>query len=505
MLKNEKLSKIEIVKKRRVNKSKIILVVICSIVIYLILGALLPFVKMKEVSETYKKSFNKSIYYGEKEKFSPDRAAIVEASQDALDIRIKMINEAKENIVLATFDIREGKSTDDIFSAILAAADRGVKVKILVDGMYGGLHMTGVPMFYGIGTHSNIEIRFYNTPNLLKPWTVNGRMHDKYVITDNKLLLLGGRNTFDYFLGEYNQKNLSYDRDILVYNTEYDLLVKTSGKSEITMGSSVIYEVTDYFEDIWNSEYCKTVFHKESKKSDAKVQESIEEMNAHYQALMEKHPELMEENTDYTKDTVPVHKITLMSNPTHILAKEPLVWYQVQQFMKEAKERTIIHTPYAAFSRDMYEGMTEIAANNLQFEILLNSTAVGDNFMASSDYTMHRKKILKTGVDIYEFQGSHSSHGKSVLVDHDISMIGSYNLDMRSTYVDTETLLVVHGEEFNQLLEEKITDIKESSLKVSMDETYEKKENVEPVPLPKEKKILFRITSVIFQLFRYLV
>ena len=55
-----------------------------------------------------------------------------------------MFEEAKESIVMTSFDIREGESTSDMFASLLAAADRGVKVQIIVDGMYGMLHMTDV-------------------------------------------------------------------------------------------------------------------------------------------------------------------------------------------------------------------------------------------------------------------------------------------------------------------------------------------------------------------------
>ena len=95
---------------------------------------------------------------------------------------------------------------------------RSIKVLILGDGLSCSVDMGKNPMYYALGTHPNVTIRFYNNLNLLKPWTFNGRMHDKYIIIDDQILLLGGRNTSGYFLGNSDGKHLSYDRDILVYN-----------------------------------------------------------------------------------------------------------------------------------------------------------------------------------------------------------------------------------------------------------------------------------------------
>ena len=71
-------------------------------------------------------------------------------------------------------------------------------------------------LFYALSSHPNVEIRIYNPLNLLTPWKLMGRMHDKYVIVDEKAYLLGGRNTFDYFIGNYTDENVSYDREVLV-------------------------------------------------------------------------------------------------------------------------------------------------------------------------------------------------------------------------------------------------------------------------------------------------
>ena len=473
---------------------KWIILIIAGSFLYLILGALVPFMFQPKVSQEYKDGFSVKNFYNE-DGYSVDRADVVETSADALDVRLQMFEEARERIVLSTFDIRTGGSCTDIFSSLIAAADRGVKVQVFVDGMYGALHMKKEPLFYAAGMNPNIEIRFYNEPNLLMPWTANGRMHDKYILIDDKLLLLGGRNTFDYFLGEYTDKNLSYDREVLIYNTAYG--TEDSKKS-------VIDQVYDYFDGIWNSQYSRTVYNKKSFGKD-KITKAELELNAHYQQMKTDRHEIFDNADELTGRTVPVNKVTFIHNPVHIYAKEPYVWYQMTELMKAARERVYLQTPYVAFSRDMYRDFKEVGKKDITFEMQINSVAVGDNFMASSDYIFNKDKILDTGVTVYEFQGEHSSHGKSALFDGDLSLIGSYNLDMRSTYVDTETVLVIHGEEFNHLLEGYIMDMHDQSLMVRKDGTYEAKDGAAAKELKGTKKVLYPITSVLFQLFRYLI
>ncbi|MFQ9798897.1 MAG: phospholipase D-like domain-containing protein [Clostridia bacterium] len=87
---------------------------------------------------------------------------------------------------------------------------------------------------------------------------------------------------------------------------------------------------------------------------------------------------------------------------------------------------------------------------------------------------------MNTGITVYEFQGNHSMHNKSMLLDGDLSIIGSYNLDMRSTYLDTETMLIIHGEEFAETLEDAMLAMWDQSLKVTPEGDYEAREGVEP-------------------------
>lgn len=470
-----------------------ILTLIVTYIIYFIVCITLPFSQSPEVSPAYKDNFNLQKFYNDTT--SVDRATIIESSQEALDIRLQILEQAKEKIAISSFSIKTDQSSKEIASAILAAANRGVKVQILVDGLRGYIDMEDDEIFYVLGTHPNIEIRYYNMLSFLKPWTANGRMHDKYFLIDDELLLLGGRNLSNYFIGEYNTSVLSYDRDILVFNT--------AARSNHS-AKSVIPSIWDYFYTLWDCEYCKPAFTEiPSRKLENARTAKITLANL-YQTIKTERPNLFI-SVNYVSITVPTNKITLVANPIHIMAKQPYVWYELSELMKNASKRVYIQTPYAVLNKDMYDDLELIQRKVPEVKILLNSRAVGDNFVASSDYTINKKKILKTKIMIYEFQGDHSMHNKSMLIDNNISVIGSYNLDIRSTYLDTEVMLVVHGEEFNQLLEGYIQAMEDQSLPVLSDGSYGENNNVKAVSLSMGKKMLFGISSVVFQFVRYLL
>lgn len=458
-------------------KWKWVVLLLMLFLIYELIGALAPFVSPKKVTGELPETAE---FYGKDYRKDIDRAAVIESNKEALSLRLAMFEEAKESIVMTSFDIREGESTSDIFASLLAAADRGVKVRIIVDGMYGMLHMSRKDLFKAAGSHENIEIKFYNTPNLLMPWTINGRMHDKYIIVDNRMMLMGGRNTFDYFLGEYEGKSVGYDREMLVYN-------------ESEQKESVIQDVEAYFEALWNDSLCKTKYGGDSEKFEQEREKSAE-----------RYENLTIETPDWEARTVETKKISFVSNPTHIYGKEPYVYEILQQLMVDAKERVLVHTPYAVFSNDMYEGMSEVAEKIPSAEIILNSIASGDNICASSDYMKNKQKVIDTGMQLHEYMGKYSTHGKSVLIDNTIAAIGSYNFDNRSTYVDTETMLVADSEPLAKELETHLNVLKEGSLPVNADGTYGENGEVKEKQISESKEWKIKALSHLMWMFRYL-
>ena len=136
---------------------------------------------------------------------------------------------------------------------------------------------------------------------------------------------------------------------------------------------------------------------------------------------------------------------------------------------------------------------------------MINSVENGDNFFASSDYQYNKQKVIDTGLQLYEYDGGTSYHAKSIVIDDDISIIGSYNLDLRSTYVDTELMLVIKSEGLTQELLAYMDQIQQDCRKVINRTEYEVPEHVTVAEVPAYKRILWKAVGFLMQPLRVLV
>ena len=136
----------------------------------------------------------------------------------------------------------------------------------------------------------------------------------------------------------------------------------------------------------------------------------------------------------------------------------------------------------------MYNTWEEIAENVSDFSIMTNSVANNGNPFGSADYAKNRNRILSTGINIWEYEGGYSYHGKSILIDDDLSVIGSFNMDMRSAYLDTELMLVIRSKDINKQLEEGMMEYERVSRQVLEDGTYRDPYHVEPIELTKKRQ-----------------
>lgn len=462
-----------------------ILLILIAFILYLIIGGIVPFLKHPKVSNETKTKFEKTQFYDKN--IGPDRAIIIEDNENALKMRLKMIADAKEKIVLSTFDFRGDNAGKDMQAALLNAAQRGVQVELFVDGFNSIIQMENNNYFYALSSHPNIKIIIYNKINLLKPWNALGRMHDKYVIVDDSAYILGGRNTFGYFLGDY-KGHKNYDRDVFVYNTGSE--------------DSSIYQIKEYYDNITNMDCC-SVFHDNEKLADKKrVKMAKEDLEKRYDGLLEKYKGFLDEPYDYVANTYETNAINLLSNPTHLYSKEPTVFYGLMELSKNAKSEVKIHTPYIICNDYMYQEFKNIGN---KAKIMTNSAENNGNLFGSIDYLNHKKDIIDTGVIIKEYEGGISYHGKSMTIDDDIAIVGSFNMDMRSAYIDTELMLVINSKEVNKQLKTSMEQYEKEAATVKNETEYSHvPDGMIMKPLSDKKKNIKKWFGGVMDKFRFL-
>lgn len=381
---------------------------IILILILLYLGTLIvPYIPHKKISASFQEKLEKQTFYGDGS--DAERITYIEDNTEALLYRIRMIEEAQDEIIFSTFDFNADTAGKDVMALFLDAADRGVKVSMIVDGISGFLDMRGDPWFQALAAHENISVKVYNPVNFLKPWDMQARLHDKYLIVDQKMYLLGGRNTTNLFLGDYSSHQ-NLDRELFVYEEEW---------SE----DSSVAQLLDYFSDVWDLPDSK----------DYVCRKETDEIRSCAQKLSERARELetlyLEAYGDWNWEelTFPASKVTLLSNPIESENKEPWMWHSLTRLMDGADNVTV-YTPYIICGKEMYDDLTDLTGSGTQIDIITNDVASGANPWGCTDYMNQKEKIWSTGVNVYEFMGAHSCHTKAFLIDDRISVVGSYNM-----------------------------------------------------------------------------
>lgn len=450
-------------------------VIVVLILIYV--GALtLPYVAHKKVSSTFVKDFEKRSFTNDQA--GTERVSYLNDNVEALLYRLRMAEEAKKEIILSTFDFNSDHAGHDIMSVLYQAANRGVKVRIIVDGISGFLDLKGDPWFQALVSHDNVNIRTYNPVNLLKPWTMQARLHDKYFIVDDKMYLLGGRNTANLFLGDYSSKK-NIDRELFVYETQ-----ASSGSS--------IYQLKDYFEHVWTSQDSKNYT---CRKMTDKVKNCITQLEKQYLDLQTQYPQAYE-TWNWESLTKETQKVSLLSNPVNAGNKEPWMWYALNQLMKQG-EKVTIYTPYIICGKEMYQDLHQLMQNGTCVDIITNAVSSGANPWGCTDYLNQKENIWKTGANVYEFMGKHSCHTKALLIDNHMTILGSYNMDMRSTYQDTELMLVVDSPELNAEIAKEMETDKTYSRTMEDDGTYTYGEYYKEKEMSTGKKIFYAVLRVV--------
>ena len=423
---------------------------------------------------------------GPKAQPNTEQVLCIDDNTDALLWRLRAIEAAQENITLSTFQLGTLHSGMDMLAALQAAAQRGVQVRLIIDGGLNARSLTGNDLFQALASTPGVEIRFYNPISLLRPWQANYRLHDKYLIVDDNAFLSGGRNIGDLFLGDYIPKDKqNVDRDLLVWRPD----ATVPGLQDT---------LKEHFEEVWALPTNQT----KSRPGKAAEKEA-QKLAARYDALKETYPEL-KEKINFEAETLPVNGIQLLTGPNKPENKAPELWYALRQRMLTGED-VVIQTPYIICNKAMYQDLSELCEDGRKVCIITNAVENGANPFGCTDYLNNRKKILKTGCEVYEHTSIFSIHAKTILVDDRWSIVGSYNLDIRSTYLNSEMMLAVDSPELNAQLRQDFEKQAQESLRVEPDGTETAGSEYAPAPMGLFKKLLYALLRLITLPIRHLL
>ncbi len=441
-----------------------------ALLFYITAGVVLAYARHPRISDAYAGALDPGSFYGS----SPcgQRVALISDSQQALDLRLQLIANAKRSVLLSTYDIRDDESGTDLAAFLLEAADRGVRVSLLTDGFNAIEHTEYSPVFRALAAHENITHIVYSPLDLFRPWQLMGRMHEKYLLVDDEYLLTGGRNSHNAFLGRYGSAQ----------NLDLDVLVCGSG--------GVLAETRDYFQSITGLDCCKPHV---QERSDDKCRAVWQSLREHAAVRRAADPEAFLPYDD--SGTLPANAIHMVHNPNGTGAKEPQVWYALMALLGTAREQAEVHTPYLVCNRAMYEDLTRAAAG-CDLRITLNSPQTSANLFGSGVYLNEKQNILRTGASILEYQGGSSSHTKALCIDDRLAVVGSFNFDMRSAYLDTELMLVVDSPALAQQLKSYMAAVNALSVPAEGPESYS---------MPPMRDLLLSVMRLFERPFRFLL
>ena len=361
---------------------------------------------------------------------------LLHSEVEAFAMRLERIKTAQSTIDLSSYEISDDNTSGCFLVAMLDAVERGVVVRVLVDGHNGDNLMPKPLMHYLIEHGVAIRERPLNVRYQFE--LGRSRLHDKLLIIDRTHLITGGRNLNQQYFGIGDRKCI--DRDVYV-----------NGQSAC--------HAADYFAQRWNesksgqpdlnrAEAPKTIALQVHPEWNTMPRAQALELVAKWLGSLSMGPmpaqdlynsaihyddlEIDESNLQFLHDIVGESK-----RANGAIAPEIL------RLLQHACHSIEIETPYFAISKELKSILLDAARRGVHIRILTNSLESTDHPTVHAGFANERRWMLRAGIRIYELQGRNMLHAKSMVIDRRIAMVGSYNFDQLSEIRNFEVALIV--------------------------------------------------------------
>jgi len=406
------------------------------------------------------------------------------AGIDSLALRLLLAERAEHTIDAQYFLIHDDLVGNLFLNALLRAANRGVRVRFLLDDVLSkGLD----PGLAALDSHENIEVRIFNpfahrrarALDVTSLGRITRRMHNKSFTVDNQVTLIGGRNIANEYFDASAHEKFS-DLDVLTIgpmvpevSTMFDMYwnhraavpiaaLADNPKSAAEALAKLGDRVRQSFETARTSEY-----------ADAVRQSIVNYVESDTKALIWAPYDLVYDSPDKSSaDTAD---------------ESEFITTQMTETIGEIEKQLFVITPYFVLLKDDIEGFSGLLNRGVDVTVLTNSLAANNHTAAHGGYSPSRKPLLRKGAHLYELRANVDSpadeklpphapvstlHAKTFVVDGKSIFIGSFNWNQRSVHRDTELGVIIHSPEIaNELVGRVSAALPLGSFKVSLNES----------------------------------
>ena len=389
----------------------------------------------------------------------------LDLGMDALGVRLGLIEHAERTIDIQSYLISDDLSGNLIAMKLVEAADRGVRVRLLMDDALTE------PIDAGLITldeHPNINVRVFNPfPRrrsrfiaLIAYFNIlNRRMHNKSFTVDNQVTIVGGRNLADEYYQTGGEQEF-LDEDILAIGP-------------------VVDEVSNGFDDYWNTAEAIPI----SVFDDAITREPFDVMLAEGRDFLRRNEDspYLSQVTTALVDQLLHGELPLTAAEVDLVLDEPdkvrkivkrpasRAFEYLLNMVTNAGDEVIVVSPYFVPQKQGVEFFASLVAMGVRVIIITNSLASTNHSSVHAAYARYRKPLLKAGVELYELRPRFSSidhsrrvkltlHSKVAVVDQQKLFVGSFNLDPRSLYINTEMGIAVSSRNLSRTMASSITE-----------------------------------------------
>lgn len=372
----------------------------------------------------------------------------LQSGRDALGIRLGLIDRAERSIDIQSYLIRDDVSGNMVGLRLAAAADRGVRVRLLMDDALTSDIDAGL---LSLDVHDNIEVRVFNPfprrrSRLISFITnfniLNRRMHNKSFTVDNAVTIVGGRNIADEYFQSGGAAEF-IDEDLIAIG-------------------NVVHDVSVGFDQYWNSPkaipisaFNAMVPHSSFEDSTQQGRRFLEEQRDNV-FVSRVDDELAARLMESTLGLIPARASVVMDLPdkTHPLRRrtDGITRAFLQQLVTMATDELIIVSPYFIPQAQGVQTFGELVEKGVRVIIISNSLASTNHTSVHAVYARYRRPLLEKGVELYELRPQIESsgsttkltlHSKVAAIDRNRVFVGSFNIDPRSLYLNTEMGMIV--------------------------------------------------------------